>query len=59
MKLVVRSRSLWFTVLSIILHVPINRVRAKVSGEIDTVERKPMARVETEQPSKYWNRVAL
>jgi hypothetical protein len=57
MKLVVRSRSLWFTVLSIILHVPINRVRRKV--QLDEVERKPIARVEPAQESKYWDRVAL
>jgi hypothetical protein len=57
MKLVVRSRSLWFTVLSIILNVPINRVRRKV--ELDEVVRKPVARVETAQESKYWDRVAL
>ena len=57
MKLVVRSRSLWFTVLSIILNVPISRVRRKV--EVDEVVRKPVARVETAQESKYWDRVAL
>lgn len=55
MKVVVRSQSLWFTVLSIILHVPISRVRRKVS----VVARKPIARVEAERESKYWNRVAL
>ena len=55
MKLVVRSRSLWFTVLSIVLHVPISRVKSKVNE----VARKPVARVEDAQESKYWNRVAL
>jgi hypothetical protein len=55
MKVVVRSRSLWFTVLSIVLHVPISRVKRKVGMVI----RKPVARVETAQESKYWNRVAL
>jgi len=55
MKVVVRSRSLWFTVLSIVLHVPISRVKSKVN----VVERKPVAREEAEQESKYWNRVAL
>ena len=55
MKVVVRSRSLLFTVLSIVLHVPISRVKRKV----EIVERKPVARVETGQESKHWNRVAL
>ncbi len=55
MKVVVRSRSLWFTVLSIVLHVPISRVKRKVG----LVIRKPVARVETAQESKHWNRVAL
>jgi hypothetical protein len=55
MKVVVRSRSLWFTVLSIVLHVPISRVKRKVGMVI----RKPVARVETGQESKHWNRVAL
>jgi hypothetical protein len=55
MKVVVRSQSLWFTVLSIILHVPISRVKRKVT----VVLRKPVARVETVQESKHWNRVAL
>jgi hypothetical protein len=57
MKVVVRSQSLWFTVLSIILNVPISRVKRKVN----VVERKPVARIETgqTQESKYWNRVAL
>jgi hypothetical protein len=54
MKVVVRSQSLWFTVLSIILHVPISRVR-----KVNEVLRKPVARVETVQDSKHWNRVAL
>ena len=56
MKVVVRSRSLWFTVLSIVLHVPISRVKSKV---VDVIERKPVARAEAEEESKYWNRVAL
>ncbi len=55
MKVVVRSRSLWFTVLSIVLHVPISRVKSKVA----LVVRKPVAQVDTGQESKYWNRVAL
>jgi|HubBroStandDraft_6_1064221.scaffolds.fasta_scaffold74896_3 hypothetical protein len=55
MKVRVRSQSLWFTVLSIILHVPISRVKRKVN----TLQRKPVAHVETERESKYWNRVAL
>jgi hypothetical protein len=55
MKVVVRSQSLWFTVLSIILNVPISRVKRKAI----TVQRKPVARVESERESKYWNRVAL
>ena len=58
MKVVVRSQSLWFTVLSIILHVPITRMPRKV----DVLVRKPPARAEAEteqQESKYWNRVAL
>jgi hypothetical protein len=57
MKVVVRSRSLLFTVLSIVLHVPISRVKRKANG----VVRKPVARVEVEtvQESKHWNRVAL
>jgi len=59
MKVVVRSQSLWFTVLSIILHVPISRVKRKV----DIVMKKPPARVDTVldqvQESKHWNRVAL
>jgi hypothetical protein len=55
MKVVVRSQSLWFTVLSIILHVPISRVRR----EVNVVLRKPVTRVETVQESKHWNRVAL
>jgi hypothetical protein len=55
MKVVVRSRSLWFTVLSIVLHVPISRVKRKM----DVVLRKPVVRVETPQESKHWNRVAL
>lgn len=55
MKVVVRSRSLWFTVLSIVLHVPISRVKSKVS----VVVRKPVAQAEAGQESKYWNRVAL
>jgi hypothetical protein len=57
MKVVVRSQSLWFTVLSIILNVPISRVKRKVN----VIERKPVARIETgqTQESKYWNRVAL
>jgi hypothetical protein len=55
MKIVVRSQSLWFTVLSIVLHVPISRVKRKVNVLI----RKPIARVETVQESKHWNRVAL
>jgi hypothetical protein len=55
MKVVVRSQSLVFTVLSIILHVPISRVKRKVN----VVLRKPVARVETVQDSKHWNRVAL
>jgi hypothetical protein len=55
MKVVVRSQSLWFTVLSIILHVPISRVRSKMNA----VLRKPVARAETVQESKHWNRVAL
>jgi hypothetical protein len=55
MKLVVRSRSLWFTVLSIVLHVPISRVKPKVN----VIARKPVGRVEAGQESKYWNRVAL
>lgn len=59
MKVVVRSQSLWFTVLSIILHVPINRVKIKVNAGLNGVERKPVGRADTEQPSKYWNRVAL
>jgi hypothetical protein len=54
MKVVVRSQSLWFTVLSIVLHVPISRVKRQVQ-----VVRKPVARVETVQESKHWNRVAL
>jgi hypothetical protein len=54
MKVVVRSRSLWFTVLSIVLHVPISRVKRKM----DVVLRKPVVRVETAQESKHWNRVA-
>ncbi len=55
MKVVVRSRSLWFTMLSIVLHVPICRVKPKVN----LIARKPVGRVEAEQKSKYWNRVAL
>lgn len=60
MKVVVRSQSLWFTVLSIILHVPISRVKRNV----DIVMKKPPVRVDTVQvdqvqDSKYWNRVAL
>jgi hypothetical protein len=55
MKVVVRSQSLWFTVLSIVLHVPISRVKRQVQ----MVVRKPVTRVETGQESKHWNRVAL
>jgi hypothetical protein len=55
MKVVLRSQSLWFTVLSIILHVPISRVKRKVN----VVLRKPVARIEAVQDSKHWNRVAL
>ena len=55
MKVVVRSQSLWFTVLSIVLHVPISRVKRKVN----VVLRKPITRVESVQESKHWNRVAL
>ena len=55
MKVVVRSQSLLFTVLSIVLHVPISRVKRKAN----VVVRKPVARVETVQESKHWNRVAL
>ena len=69
MIVVVRSRSLWFTVLSIILNVPIARVNRK---QIEVVPKKPVARVDNgpmhvahapesnyAQESKYWNRVAL
>jgi hypothetical protein len=55
MKVVVRSRSLWFTVLSIVLHVPISRVKQR---KAEATEMKPVARVETRQESKHWNRVA-
>lgn len=63
MRVVVRSRSLWFTVLSIILNVPIARVKRK---QVEVVPKKPSVRedsaqmqVASAQESKYWNRVAL
>jgi len=63
MKVVVRSRSLWFTVLSIILNVPIARVKR---GAVEAIPKKPSVRVDSgqmqvarAQESKYWNRVAL
>jgi len=55
MKVVLRSRSLWFTVLSIVLNVPVSRTKRKV----EILPKKPPVRVETAQESKYWNRVAL
>ena len=60
MKVVVRSQSLLFTVLSLVLHVPISRVKRKMQVERKVqVVRKPVARVESVQESKHWNRVAL
>jgi hypothetical protein len=63
MIVVVRSRSLWFTVLSIILNVPIARAKRR---QMEVVPKKPVVRVDSgqmqvarAQESKYWNRVAL
>ena len=63
MIVVLRSRSLWFTMLSIILNVPIARVKRK---QVEVVPKKPVVRADSgqmqvarAQESKYWNRVAL
>jgi hypothetical protein len=65
MKVVLRSRSLWFTVLSILLNVPTK----KTKRQVEFIPKKPPVRLETPpatlpvsvpaQQSKYWNRVAL
>jgi len=56
MKVVLRSSSLLFTVLTITLNAPVARVRRKeVEEKIKTV-KKPPVREETFRESKYWNR---
>jgi len=52
MKVVLRSSSLLFAVLTISLNAPIAKVKRK---EIKTV-KKPPVREETFRESKYWNR---
>lgn len=54
MKVVLRSSSLLFTVLSIILNAPIARVKRRPSGAV-----KMPVREEPRPESKPWNRVAL
>ncbi len=53
MRVVVRSSSLLFTVLSIILKAPITRVKAEPTGP----GKKPAGR-ESGIQTKGWNRIA-
>lgn len=58
MKVILRSQSLLFTVLSIVLDAPIRRVKPRV----EAVPRKPVVPAAAVAPvpeSKRWNRVAL
>ena len=53
MKVVVRSSSLLFTVLSIIANAPITRVKCKP----ETPVKKPTSREESRQPVEMSNRL--
>jgi hypothetical protein len=54
MKVVLRSSSLLFTVLSIVLNAPITRVKRKP----ETPAKKPAVRAESPGESEHWNRLA-
>jgi len=58
MKVVLRSSSILFAVLTISLNAPIARVRRKETKAANVI-KKPPVREETIRESKYWNRVAL
>jgi len=48
MKVVVRSSSLLFTLLSIILHVPIQRVKRSTAADESAAEKDPKRETETQ-----------
>ena len=54
MRVVVRSSSLLFTVLSIILKAPISRVKPMPAGPA----KKPAGREGSSDQTKGWNRIA-
>ena len=54
MKVVLRSSSLLFTVLSIVLNVPITRVKRKPEAPA----KKPAVGAESPGEPKHWNRLA-
>ena len=53
MKVVVRSSSLLFTVLSIIANAPITRVKCKLEAPV----KKPVSREESRRPAEVSNRL--